>query len=594
MSQVKLRSEIEQQWKWDLSHLYASNEAWEQDFLRAKEMAAAFGTRQGNVAKDVKGAIVAYYDLMEVVARLYSYAYMHQDEDNADTTYQALADRVRSLYVEAETAGSFLQPEMLELPISTLEGLMKDPDMRDYDTFLRDLIRNKPHTLPADQERLLAMTGEIGAAPNNIYGMLTTVDMKFPEIENEKGEKVELTEAGYGTYIRSTNRKVREDAFNALFGTYKNFASTIAATYGASVKGDLFSARARKFDTAIEASLFPDEIPLEVYDNLISAVHDSIPVLDDYIALIKKALGVDELHMYDLYTSTVEDFDMPLTYPEAYDLVLEGLAPLGEDYLKVLKDAYGAGWIDVYPNKAKSNGAYSWGVYGVHPYVLLNHRDDLDAAMTIAHELGHAMHSYYSNGTQPRAKADYSLFVAEVASTCNEIILMTYLMEKYADDKKALAFLCNHLLEQFRTTVFRQTMFAEFERLSHRMAEEGEALTQEALTKVYYELNKTYYGCNCQVDELIGIEWARIPHFYRAFYVYKYATGFSAAVTLADRIMREGKPAVDDYRKFLSAGCSVPPIEALKLAGVDMSKPDAVHHAMKVFKETVDKLAALL
>ena len=360
------------------------------------------------------------------------------------------------------------------------------------------------------------------------------------------------------------------------------------------MKGDLFSARVRGFETAVEASLFPDEVPLSVYDNLISVIHESLPALNEYLALRKPAMGLDEVHLYDLYASMVDDFDMPLPYPDAYKLVMDGLSPMGEDYQKILKGAYEDGWIDVYSNKAKSNGAYSWGAYGVHPYVLLNHREDIDSAMTIAHEMGHAMHSFYSNAAQPAPKASYSLFAAEVASTCNEIILMTKLMERNAGNKKALAYLCNHLLEQFRTTVFRQTMFAEFERISHKMAEDGEALTKEALSKAYLELNQKYYGLHCQVDELIQVEWMRIPHFYRAFYVYKYATGFSAAVFLANRILTEGESAVKDYRKFLSAGGSLPPIEALKLAGVDMSSPEPIRSAMEVFKQTTKRLAQLL
>ena len=595
MSQVKLRSEIDSQWKWDLSHIYESDAAWEKDFVKVKELCRAFASYQGKVAENPIAPIKARTEAELLLTSLYSYARMHLDEDNANSTYQAFSDRAMSLYVEAETSFAFLDPELLTLPEETLQALAGNPEMKDYDAFMHRLLRGKPHTLPAEQERLLAMTGEIAATPDTIYTMLTSVDMKFPEIEDADGNKVELTEASFGIYRQSPNRKVREASFNALFGTYRSFASTLAASYSGSVKVDLFSATAHCFDSAVEASLFRDEIPLAVYENLIAAVHDSIPVLNEYLTLIQKALKVDQLHMYDMYASTAPNFSMPLTYTQAYDLVLEGLAPLGEDYLSVLRDARIGGWIDVYPSKAKSNGAYSWGSYSnKHPYVLLNHQDDLDSAMTIAHEMGHAMHSYYSNANQPAPKSSYSLFLAEVASTCNEVLLITYLMEKHKDDKTALLFLCNNLLEQFRTTVFRQTMFAEFELISHRMAEEGEALTHEALTNVYYELNKTYYGGVCHVDEAIGIEWARIPHFYRAFYVYQYATGFSAAVALANRILTEGAPAVADYRKFLSAGSSLSPIETLKLAGVDMLKPETVTDAMKLFKKTVEKLGSLM
>ncbi len=592
--QEKRRDEIDKRWQWKLEDLYPTLEMWEADFQKVKATVSKFEAFKGRVAEDPAKAIKAYFEGHLTLERMYAYAHMHRDEDNANTTFQALTDRAETLSVEAEAAASFLEPELLAMEESALQALMKDPALTDFDVYLHTLIRNKPHTLPAEQEKLLAMTGEMAGAPQNIFSMLTKVDMKFPDIRNEKGEEIRLTEAGYGTFIRSSDRRVRKDAFTSLFETYTSFGATIAAAYSGSVKGDLFSARVRGFETAVEASLFPDEVPLSVYDNLISVIHESLPALNEYIALRKPVMKLDEIHLYDLYASMVDDYDMKLPYPEAYQMVMEGLNPLGAEYQKVLKSAYEDGWIDVYSSKAKSNGAYSWGAYGVHPYVLLNHREDLDSAMTIAHEMGHAMHSYYSNLHQPAPKANYTLFAAEVASTCNEITLMTKLMDHYADNRKALAYLCNHLLEQFRTTVFRQTMFAEFERISHRMAEEGEALTKEALSKAYLELNQKYYGQHCVVDELIATEWMRIPHFYRAFYVYKYATGFSAAVFLANRILTEGEPAVKDYYKFLSAGGSLPPIEALKLAGVDMSSPEPIRSAMRVFKQTTERLAKLL
>ncbi len=592
--QVKLRGEIDARWQWKLEDLYPTLQAWEADFLKAKNAVSGFEAFKGHVAGDPAKAVKAYFETHLILERLYAFAHMHRDEDNANTTFQALTDRAETLSVEAEAAASFLEPELLAMEETALQALMKDPALSDFDVYLRTLLRNKPHTLPAEQEKLLAMTGEMAGAPENIFSMLTKVDMKFPSIRNEKDEEVPLTEAAYGTFIRSADRRVRKEAFASLFETYTGFGATLAAAYAGSVKGDLFAARARGFATAVEASLFPDEIPLSVYDNLISVIHESLPALNEYIALRKPAMNLDEVHLYDLYASMVEDYDMPLPYPEAYQMVMEGLSPLGAEYQTILKSAYEDGWIDVYANKAKSNGAYSWGAYGVHPYVLLNHRDDLDSAMTIAHEMGHAMHSYYSNLHQPAPKANYTLFAAEVASTCNEIILMTKLMERYEGNRKALAYLCNHLLEQFRTTVFRQTMFAEFERISHRMAEEGEALTKEALSKAYLELNQQYYGQHCVVDDLIQVEWMRIPHFYRAFYVYKYATGFSAAVFLANRILTEGEPAIRDYYKFLSAGGSLPPIEALKLAGVDMSSPEPIRSAMQVFRQTTKRLAGLL
>ena len=379
-----------------------------------------------------------------------------------------------------------------------------------------------------------------------------------------------------------------------MMGTFEKFGSTVTAMYAGAVKRAVFMAKARHYDSARQASLAPLEIPESVYDNLLSAVEEALPAMTEYMNIRRKKLGIDAVHMYDLYVPMIADFDMKMTFPEAFELVCEGLAPLGEEYIEKLREGYAGGWIDVYENKNKRSGAYSWGCYGAHPYVLLNHTDDLGGAMTVAHELGHSLHTYYSNQAQPYAKSHYSLFVAEVASTCNEVLLMRHLMKKYADNPTASAFLCNQLLEEFRTTVFRQTMFAAFEKESHAMYERGEALTKESLSKMYYGLNEKYYGGGCEVDQLIASEWMRIPHFYRNFYVYQYATGFSATVVIATRILNEGEPAVKDYKKFLSAGCSVPPIEALRYAGVDMEKPDAIKDAMRVFAETVEDLKKLV
>ena len=405
---------------------------------------------------------------------------------------------------------------------------------------------------------------------------------------------MQLTHGNYGPLLRSRDREVRREAFEGMMGTFEKFGSTVTAMYAGAVKRAVFTARARHYDSARQASLAPLEIPESVYDNLLSAVEDALPALTEYMDIRRKKLGVDAVHMYDLYVPMIADFDLKLTFPEAFELVCEGLAPLGEEYIAKLREGYAGGWIDVYENKNKRSGAYSWGCYGVHPFVLLNHTDDLGGAMTVAHELGHSMHTYYSNKAQPYVKSNYSLFVAEVASTCNEVLLMRYLMKKYADDPKASAFLHNQLLEEFRTTVFRQTMFAAFEKEAHAMYERGEALTKESLSQMYYGLNEKYYSGGCEVDRLIASEWMRIPHFYRNFYVYQYATGFSAAVAIATRILNEGESAVKDYKRFLSAGCSVPPIEALRYAGVDMEKPDAVKDAMRVFAETVADLKKII
>ena len=591
--QIKKRCELDAQWKWDLTHIFPSDQAWEEARAAALETIKAFAARQGHVAEDPKGTIRAFFALYERFAEIYEYAFLRQETDNSDTVAQGLKSKAMSLAVQLESQSAFLQPELLTLPAAELEALQTAPDMADYSEYIRNLIREKPHILSPEQEKLLAMMGELQQAPDNIFSMLSNVDMTFPDVHMPDGTTSPLRESNLSTYLHDRNQDVRRQGWEGIMSTYGRFGATIAAIYGASVKKDQFNADARHMPSAVEASLFPYEIPLSVYDNLIAAVHESLPSLTDYLKLRRERMGLSELHMYDMYAPLVDNFDMDLPYPEAYQLVLEGLAPLGEDYVAKLKEAYSGGWIDVYPNENKSSGAFSCGdLVRVHPYVLLNHNNNLTSAMTIAHELGHAMHSYFSNTHQPYPKADYSLFVAEVASTCNEALMLRSLQKKFTDPK-AQAYLLVDLLEKFRTTVYRQTMFAEFERISHDMAAKGEPLTKDALNAAYYDLNQKYYGGGAVVDRLVENEWMRIPHFYRAFYVFVYATGFCAAIALSQRIMQEGESAVQDYRRFLSAGSSVPPLEALKLAGVDMTSPEPVRNALKIFQETIDQFRAL-
>ena len=591
--QIKKRCEIDAQWKWDLTHIFPSDQAWEEARAAALETIKAFAARQGHVAEDSKGTIRAFFALYERFAEIYEYAFLRQETDNSDTVAQGLKSKAMSLAVQLESQSAFLQPELLTLPAAELEALQTAPDMADYSEYIRNLIREKPHILSPEQEKLLAMMGELQQAPDNIFSMLSNVDMTFPDVHMPDGTTSPLRESNLSAYLHDRNQDVRRQGWEGIMSTYGRFGATIAAIYGASVKKDQFNADARHMPSAVEASLFPYEIPLSVYDNLIAAVHESLPSLTDYLKLRRERMGLSELHMYDMYAPLVDNFDMDLPYPEAYQLVLEGLAPLGEDYVAKLKEAYSGGWIDVYPNENKSSGAFSCGdLVRVHPYVLLNHNNNLTSAMTIAHELGHAMHSYFSNTHQPYPKADYSLFVAEVASTCNEALMLRSLQKKFTDPK-AQAYLLVDLLEKFRTTVYRQTMFAEFERISHDMAAKGEPLTKDALNAAYYDLNQKYYGGGAVVDRLVENEWMRIPHFYRAFYVFVDATGFCAAMALSQRIMQEGESAVQDYRRFLSAGSSVPPLEALKLAGVDMTSPEPVRNALKIFQETIDQFRAL-
>ena len=563
--ELKTRQEMDPRWQWRLEDIFPTEEAYEQAYEQARQAIEAMKKWQGRVAEDPRQAIRDADAISLRMDHLGAYALMRKDEDGSDPVRQARAARFHSLAVAAGSAVSFLDPELLALPDNELRALIDDPDFADYSEMGRLLLLQKPHTLPAEQEKLLAEAGEVMGAPQEIFGMFNNVDLPLPTVTGEDGQPLQLTHGNYGLLLRSRNRDVRREAFEGMNGTFRKFGATLTATYAGAVKAAVFRARVRHYASARQASLAPLEIPESVYDNLLAAVEDALPALTEYLRIRKNKLNVDELHLYDLYVPIIADYDMKMTFPEAFDLVCEGLAPLGEAYIAKLREGFSGGWIDVYENKAKRSGAYSWGCYGVHPYVLLNHTDDLSGAMTLAHELGHSMHTYYSDLNQPYPKSHYSLFVAEVASTCNEVLLMRHLMKKYKDDPKALAFLCNQLLEEFRTTVFRQTMFAAFEKEAHAMHERGEALTDQALSAMYKGLNEKYYGGGCVVDDSISSEWMRIPHFYRNFYVYQYATGFSAAVAIASRILKEGESAVRDYRRFLSAGCSVPPIQALRV-----------------------------
>lgn len=594
---ARTRDQIEERFKWNLKDIYATNADWERDFEAAKaqsEAFARFAGRLGEGREVVLEALNAYFGMYLRMMRLYGYASMSCNGDNGDPTYQALQDRAATLYVQLSAGSAFLSPELLALPEQTLLDYAADPAFADYDVFLKELLRQKEHTLSAEMERLLAASQDMAGGVSNVYDMLADVDMRFGDVPDGRGGQIELTHASYRGLIESRDREARKAAFERMMGTYGSYGNTFAAAYAGNVKKDLFYASARGFQTARAAALFPDDVPERVYDSLIEAIHAHVPGLARYVELRRKALGLDDVHMYDLYAPMVEGFDLDMPYDEGFALIEKALGVLGEDYVQVLRRAKAERWIDVYENRGKTSGAYSNGsVYDVHPYILTNYVGTLDSVFTLAHELGHTMHSYYSNETQPFAKSDYAIFVAEVASTVNEVLLLEYLREQYRDDPKAQAALCNHLLENFRTTVFRQTMFAEFEHKAHAMAEAGEALTRESLCAMYKGLNDLYYGQKGVVDELIANEWMRIPHFYNAFYVYKYATSFCAAVAVARRIREEGAPAVEAYRRFLGLGGSMPPIEELKTVGIDMSTPEPVESALRYFEETVDQMAAM-
>ena len=587
MSEVLLRKDVPAQAKWQTSHVYASQEDWEKDFQwiqeKAKELAAYAGTLKNG--KDVVLSLLkTYAEANEHLSRLYTYASCNLNVDNGDSFYQGVMARAQSLYAQYSAAVAFLSPELLKLPKATLKSYIADPDFADFDTILKDLERMRPHTLSSEVETLLASGQEVFGATGNVYDMLTDVDMSLGKVRDESGKQVELTHARYGSMLESPNRAVRKAAYERMMKAYGAYGSTFAATYAGNVKGDVFLARAHVYQSAREAALYPDDIPVSVYDNLLKAVHEALPVLHAYCGMRKEAFNIPTVHMYDLYAPMTKDFQMKLTFDEAYELLLEAVAPLGKDYQDVVRSAKDGGWIDVYETKGKTTGAYSNGsAYGVHPYVLLNFRPELDGLLTLAHEMGHAMHSYYSNHTQPFIKSDYTIFVAEVASTCNEVLTINALRKKFAGNQAAQQALIGRLLEGFRTTVFRQTMFAEFEMKAHAMEEAGQPLTRESLNAMYYDLNKQYYGGGCRVDKVVENEWMRIPHFYRSFYVYKYATSFCAAVALADKILHGTPEDVAAYRRFLTLGGSMSPIEELKTVGIDMSTPAPIEAALDVF-----------
>lgn len=590
------RDEIDDRYKWKLEDLYPTDDVWEEEFAAVRRLVEQFPRFRGKViasADQLLEAIQAYEEIHRRLEKLYVYARMRSDEDQSVAKYQAMADRAQGLHVQAESAMAFFVPEILNLDETRLEQFFQErPELRLYNFFLQEILRQKPYRRSPEEEEIIAMAGELAQAPANIFSVLNNVEIRFPTIKDEQGREVELSHGRYITLMESQDRRVRRDAFYAMYDTYHKFRHTLAASLNAGVKKEIFFARVRRFSSALEAALYPDHVPVDVYHTLIDTIHQHLPLLHRYMAMRKKLLGLDELHMYDLYVPLVGDVEMKIPYETALEMVKEGLQPLGEDYRRVLEEAFQGGWIDVFENRGKRSGAYSWGAYGTHPYVLLNYQENLDNVFTIAHEMGHALHSYYSDRDQPYIYAQYTIFVAEVASTLNEALLMDHLLKTTTDPKRKL-YLLNYYLEQFRGTVFRQVKFAEFEKIIHEKAEAGEALTADVLCDVYLNLNKQYYGPAMVVDEPIAMEWARIPHFYSNFYVYKYATGFSAAQAIARHILTEGEPAVNRYLSFLKSGGSDTPINLLKKAGVDMTKPEPVREAMQTFKKLLDELEEL-
>jgi len=594
MNALPKRSETNPDTRWKLEDLFPSQAEWDKEYAQAKEQIKDIAKFQGKLddAEQLKACFELEDELSLHVERLYVYANMRHHEDTAEPVNMALSDKSKKLSVETGEALSFITPEVLSLPEVKLDAYIADPSLAKYRHTLEEMRRQKAHILSKTEEALLAQAGNVSQAPGTIFSMLNNADLKFPKVKDENGEEVELTHGRYIQFLESRNRDVRREAFKAMYETYGKMKNTLASTLSANVNKNIFYARARKYPSVLEMSLYGDNIPKDVYTNLIDTIHTHLPLMHRYMKLRKKLLKVDELHMYDLFAPLVEEFQMNISYDEAKRTVQESLKPLGDDYLGVLREGLEGGWIDVYENEGKRAGAYSWGAYGTHPYVLLNHKDNLNSMFTLTHEMGHALHSYYSDKNQAYRDAQYTIFLAEVASTLNEALLMHYLLEKSADPKEKM-YLLTYYADQFRTTVFRQTMFAEFEMIIHEKAEAGESLTPQELSRIYYDLNKKYYGDDMVVDQEIEMEWARIPHFYTSFYVYKYATGFSAATSFSKQILEEGAPAVERYLGFLKSGGSDYSINILKKAGVDMSTPEPVTQAMSVFEDLIGQMEEL-
>jgi oligoendopeptidase F len=592
------RKEISVEETWRLEDIFSSDEQWEEEFKGIKSQIAEVKKFQGKLGEsaEILYEALSFQDkLLERIGKLYTYAHMRYDQDTTNSFYQGLDDRMKNLYAQTASQLAFIVPEILSVEESKInQFLNKKEELKLYGHALEEINLQRPHVLSADQEALLAEASEVMNTSSNTFGMLNNADLEFPSIRDENGEEVEITHGRFIRFLESSDQRVRHDAFKAVYETYGKFRNTFASTLSGNIKKDNFNARVRKYDSARQAALASDNIPESVYDNLVKTVNENLPLLHRYVKLRKKVLGLKELHMYDLYTPLVKDVKMDIKYEEAKELALKGLAPLGDEYLNVLKKGFLNRWVDVHENKGKRSGAYSSGAYGTNPYILLNWQDNINNLFTFVHEFGHSVHSYYTRKSQPYPYGNYSIFVAEVASTCNEALLNDYLLKTIDEEQKRI-FLLNHYLEGFRGTVFRQTMFAEFEHLIHQKLQNNEALTADLLSEEYYALNKKYFGEEeIVIDEEIGLEWSRIPHFYYNYYVYQYATGFSAATALCKQILEEGEPAVKRYIDFLSAGSSDYPIEVLKRAGVDMTSSDPIKNACKVFEEKLNELEQLL
>jgi len=578
---------------WCLEDMFESDDFWEEEFGRLQRMIFQYEDFEGTLGESAD-RLLEYLKFNDetnlLMERLYVYANMRYHQDMANSMYQEFAARAQKLMVEMSGASAFAEPEILEITTEKINVFFNEnPELETYKRYISEILRGKNHTLDKKTETILAKSRQMANAAENIFSMYNGADIKFPSITTGEGEEIEITHGNFVPLLESVDREVRKAAFEGVYETYGKMRNTLAATFAANLDQANFYAQVRNFSSAREMYLYGSNIPESVYDNLIETVHKNMDKMHKYVSLRKKILDVSELHMYDLYTPIAKAPDTKYSFEAAKDIVLEGLAPMGEEYIKVLEEGFDNRWIDVYENEGKRSGAYSWGAYGIHPYVLMNYHGTLDHVFTLAHEMGHAIHSYYSDANQPYVNAGYKIFVAEVASTCNESLLIQHLL-KITEDEEEKTYLINHFLEQFKGTLYRQTMFAEFEKIAHSMVQNGEGVTADRLCGIYYNLNKEYFGDDIVIDKEIELEWARIPHFYNPFYVYQYATGLSAAIALSKRILEEGKPAVEDYMKFLTGGSSQDPIELLKIAGVDMTSSEPIETALELFGNLLEEL----
>ncbi len=598
MTEILERKDQDPKYLWNINSMYESADEWQKSYENIVEKMPEIEALKGNLLNSAN-ALLNALNVIESISRevenLAVYAHMNLDQDTRVAESQAIQDKAMSLFVQFNSTLSFFKPELMELDEKTWAKFKEDePKLALYDQFMDDILRRKEHILPGDQERIIASFGEVLNTPSKTYSMLTNADFEFPDVEDQDGESHKLTSGTYIPLLESKDRVLRKNAFDALYKQYEHYENAITSMLYGELKGNQVIADLRNFETSRQAALFENNIPVEVYDALIKAVHDNMDTMYDYMKLRKEALDLDELHMYDIYTPIVESDDEKIDFDESLKMIEKALQPLGEEYVSTAMKGFESGWVDVYENKGKRSGAYSSGSYDSDPFILLNYQGTLDNVFTTIHEMGHSMHSYLTKNNQPYAYGNYSIFLAEIASTCNELLLLHSLMEEHKDDEKVQKQLINHYLESFRMTVYRQTMFAEFEYLINEQMQKGGEFTAEWLNKTYHDLNKLYYGEHVEVDELIGHEWKRIPHFYYNYYVFQYATGFSAAVTFSERILKEGQPAVDQYLKFLKSGSSDYPIEVLKEAGVDMTSKDVVDYALKKFKSLVEEMKNLI